>query len=337
MGSSPRQRPGFARDATSTPAFFLPPSPLARDSAAISPSLPFVAPEAPASKHPLPRRARKKVTGARRWADSQAVWLGAYFAFNLSLTLYNKGVLVRFPFPYTLTAVHALFGTIGGLVLRHQNVYTPARLDARSYIVLAAFSVLYAVNIAVSNISLHLVTIPVSLTSRYVYILILIASKVSSSRARRNTYLHHVPFYHPTRKPLQQYKTDHPNTGHARRGIGVRFPIIVPIKLSNIDSVHTATTTPRLRVSSSPSSALFSPLSKQSTPTSSSLPPTNTPFALLHPSPPHLPCTSSSLPALACTPSTSSHACHHSHSYSALYAPTLPASFHKSGRASQAL
>ncbi|KAI8990737.1 triose-phosphate transporter family-domain-containing protein [Trametes punicea] len=40
------------------------------------------------------------------------------------------------------------------------NVYRPARLDAKSYAVLAAFSVLYSVNIAVSNLSLHLVTIP---------------------------------------------------------------------------------------------------------------------------------------------------------------------------------
>ena len=79
------------------------------------------------------------------------------------MTLYNKGVLVRFPFPYTLTAVHALFGSVGGYVLRRRGYYVPAQLSLKSYGVLAAFSVLYAVNIAVSNISLHLVTIPVSL------------------------------------------------------------------------------------------------------------------------------------------------------------------------------
>ncbi|KAI0705474.1 triose-phosphate transporter family-domain-containing protein [Earliella scabrosa] len=163
MGSSPRQRPAFARDATtSTPAFLLPSSPLPRDSVFPSPSLPFVAPSAPvSSKRTLAaRRARKKAVPGRRLADSQTLWLSLYFSFNLGLTLYNKGVLVRFPFPYTLTAVHALFGSVGGYVLRRRGYYVPAQLSLKSYGVLAAFSVLYAVNIAVSNISLHLVTIP---------------------------------------------------------------------------------------------------------------------------------------------------------------------------------
>lgn len=160
-GSSPRHRPAFARDATSTPAFFVPYSPIPRDSVFLSPSLPFVSPTAPpASKR---RRAqKKKIIPARRLAGSRAFWLSLYFAFNLSLTLYNKGVLVRFPFPYTLTAVHALFGSLGGCILRRRKVYTPAHLTIKNYAILAAFSILYAVNIAVSNISLQLVTIPVS-------------------------------------------------------------------------------------------------------------------------------------------------------------------------------
>ncbi|KAI0718595.1 TPT-domain-containing protein [Cerioporus squamosus] len=160
--SSPRQRPNFARDVASTPAFVLPPSPLARDSGFPSPSLPFVAPSAPvASKRNLAaRRVQKKITPRRLYADSQASWLLLYFAFNLGLTLYNKGVLVRFPYPYTLTAVHALFGSVGGYLLRRRNAYTPAQLGLKSYAVLAAYSVLFAVNIAVSNLSLQLVTIP---------------------------------------------------------------------------------------------------------------------------------------------------------------------------------
>jgi len=32
--------------------------------------------------------------------DSAAYWLGLYFFFNLGLTLFNKVVLVSFPFPY---------------------------------------------------------------------------------------------------------------------------------------------------------------------------------------------------------------------------------------------
>ena len=39
----------------------------------------------------------------------------------------------------------------------------PTRLTQRENLILAAFSVLYTINIAVSNISLQLVTVPVRL------------------------------------------------------------------------------------------------------------------------------------------------------------------------------
>jgi len=84
-----------------------------------------------------------------------------YFIFNLSLTLYNKGVLVKFPHPYTLTALHALFGAIGGWSLWVQGAFIPKRLGAADHVALLIFSVLYTMNIAVSNISLNLVTVPV--------------------------------------------------------------------------------------------------------------------------------------------------------------------------------
>lgn len=94
---------------------------------------------------------------------SSGFWLGLYFLFNLSLTLYNKGILISFPFPYALTAVHALCGTIGGQILVKTGLHTPAPLNAAQYRVLGLFSVLYAVNIVVSNISLGLVSVPVCL------------------------------------------------------------------------------------------------------------------------------------------------------------------------------
>ncbi|KAJ8521486.1 hypothetical protein ONZ45_g1807 [Pleurotus djamor] len=47
-----------------------------------------------------------------------------YFTLNLLLTLYNKLVLVRFPFPYTLTALHALSGTCGAHLLIHSPSLT---------------------------------------------------------------------------------------------------------------------------------------------------------------------------------------------------------------------
>ena len=38
--------------------------------------------------------------GKKEFKDSEAYWLGLYFFFNLGLTLFNKIVLVSFPFPY---------------------------------------------------------------------------------------------------------------------------------------------------------------------------------------------------------------------------------------------
>ncbi|KAL5487472.1 hypothetical protein ACEPAI_5580 [Sanghuangporus weigelae] len=93
-------------------------------------------------------------------SGSQALWLTLYFLSNLSLTLYNKFVLVRFPFPYTLTALHALCGAVGGYILMERGVFEPRTLSTSESAVLVAFSVLYTVNIAVSNLSLGLVTVP---------------------------------------------------------------------------------------------------------------------------------------------------------------------------------
>ncbi|WVQ97674.1 hypothetical protein IAU59_004788 [Kwoniella sp. CBS 9459] len=94
------------------------------------------------------------------FTDSVAYWLGLYFCFNLGLTLFNKFVLVSFPFPYTLTGLHALSGCAGTYIALEQGAFTPARLTQKENIILAAFSVLYTINIAVSNISLQLVSIP---------------------------------------------------------------------------------------------------------------------------------------------------------------------------------
>ncbi|KIM92291.1 hypothetical protein PILCRDRAFT_83503 [Piloderma croceum F 1598] len=87
---------------------------------------------------------------------TQLFWLGLYFLFNLSLTLFNKGVLLRFPFPYTLTALHALCGSIGGYTLLDKGFYVPARrLGTRENVVLGLFSVLYAVNIVLVTVPFH--------------------------------------------------------------------------------------------------------------------------------------------------------------------------------------
>ncbi|KAJ2915736.1 hypothetical protein MD484_g4696, partial [Candolleomyces efflorescens] len=89
---------------------------------------------------------------------ASSVWLLLYFALNLALTLYNKLVLIHFPFPYTLTALHALCGSAGTFFLLSRR-QVPS-VQGKEAAVVAAFSVLYTVNIVVSNASLKLVTVP---------------------------------------------------------------------------------------------------------------------------------------------------------------------------------
>ncbi|KAJ7870367.1 TPT-domain-containing protein [Mycena leptocephala] len=92
--------------------------------------------------------------------ESRSFWLAMYFCFSLGFTIYNKGVLVSFPFPYTLSALHALFGTIGGTILAQRRCFVLSRLNLQEELVLVVFSVLYATNIVVNNVSLQFVTVP---------------------------------------------------------------------------------------------------------------------------------------------------------------------------------
>ncbi|KAF3929813.1 hypothetical protein AA313_de0203309 [Arthrobotrys entomopaga] len=94
-------------------------------------------------------------------------WLAIYFALNLSLTLYNKSVMgskpdrpALFPFPYLLTGLHALCGSIGCLFFYARGAFTFTRLSEYENIVMLLFSGLYTINIAISNVSLNLVTVP---------------------------------------------------------------------------------------------------------------------------------------------------------------------------------
>lgn len=129
-------------------------------------------------------------TGLAHIASYQAFWLGSYFVLNLVLTLYNKILLVSFPYPYSLTAIHAIFGLVGGTCLRLQNVYQPKSLWGSDYVLLLAFSLLYSINIAVSNASLDLVTVPVRPGVLCVH-LMLKRIQVSPGGPRYNTVLHY--------------------------------------------------------------------------------------------------------------------------------------------------
>lgn len=91
-------------------------------------------------------------------------WLTAYFILSLTLTIYNKAVLqfYAFPYPWLLTAIHTGCGWIGCLILSANNFFTKTRLNDAQRRTVAWFSVLYTVNIAASNVSLNLVTVPVN-------------------------------------------------------------------------------------------------------------------------------------------------------------------------------
>jgi hypothetical protein len=95
-------------------------------------------------------------------SNSQITWLFLYFTLNLGLTFLNKYILDQFPYPYTVTALHTACGAVGGALLRKLGCYTPSKLGVKENIALFTFSSLYTINIAVSNCSLRLVSIPVT-------------------------------------------------------------------------------------------------------------------------------------------------------------------------------
>lgn len=99
--------------------------------------------------------------------DTPAAWLVLYFAFNLGLTLFNKLVLQGFPFPWTLTAIQMLSGTVGTQIALQRGLFVQARLTNKENGIMLMFSGLYTINIAVSNLSLHLVSVPVRSCSPY--------------------------------------------------------------------------------------------------------------------------------------------------------------------------
>jgi hypothetical protein len=102
-----------------------------------------------------PRSAVFPTVTPRPSLRSSYAWLFAYFFFNLALTIYNKFVLAgNFPFPYTLTAVHALSGSIGSYICWKRGVFTLATLSTRETVQIILFSGLYTINIVVSNVSL---------------------------------------------------------------------------------------------------------------------------------------------------------------------------------------
>ncbi|CAK7565832.1 MAG: hypothetical protein SEPTF4163_003759 [Sporothrix epigloea] len=95
------------------------------------------------------------VSAATKWA-----YLAAYFACNVALTLYNKSILGKFAYPWLLTAIHAGSASIGCWIMEMRGIVKRTELSRREESVLLGFSVLFTINIAVSNVSLAMVSIP---------------------------------------------------------------------------------------------------------------------------------------------------------------------------------
>ncbi|KAJ3414633.1 UAA transporter [Chytridiales sp. JEL 0842] len=106
------------------------------------------------------------LAGVASAMDNPVVVLMVYFGLNLGITLYNKIILklFHFKFPWLLTAIHAFLSYIGSsFLLRMYPNLLPAnspKTTPRENLILLAFSVLYTLNIAVSNISLNMVSLP---------------------------------------------------------------------------------------------------------------------------------------------------------------------------------
>ncbi|CAK1357663.1 unnamed protein product [Cercospora beticola] len=93
-------------------------------------------------------------------ARSKLLFLVAYFFLNLFLTLSNKSVLGTARFPWLLTAVHCTATSIGCFAMLGFGLLKLSALGTRENLTLVAFSLLFTVNIAISNVSLAMVSVP---------------------------------------------------------------------------------------------------------------------------------------------------------------------------------
>jgi drug/metabolite transporter (DMT)-like permease len=96
--------------------------------------------------------------------ESQSGWAVLYLLSSLAITILNKLVLntINFNFPWMLTGGHALLTCLGTWGLARAGVFQVSNSISwpQDYIVLFVFSILYTVNIAVSNLSMGLVSLP---------------------------------------------------------------------------------------------------------------------------------------------------------------------------------
>src|SRR5690625_82102 len=78
----------------------------------------------------------------------------------------NDGGSLQFAFPWLLTCLHASFASMGTYAMLHMGYFKLTRLGRRENLALVAFSALFTANIALSNLSLAMVSVPLYQTMR---------------------------------------------------------------------------------------------------------------------------------------------------------------------------
>jgi len=91
---------------------------------------------------------------------TKMVFLAVYFLLNLTLTVSNKAIMTNVRFPWLLTTLHASATSIGCFGLMGAGYLKVKSLTTRESLVLTAFSFLFTLNIAISNVSLAAVSVP---------------------------------------------------------------------------------------------------------------------------------------------------------------------------------
>ncbi|KAF2223984.1 triose-phosphate transporter family-domain-containing protein [Elsinoe ampelina] len=99
-------------------------------------------------------------------ARYKLVLLAVYLGLNMTLTLHSKAILQQIPCPWLLTTLHTTFSSIGCSLVFFGTRSTLTRLSSRDVTTLVAFSFLFTINIAISVVSLSLVSVPFHQTAR---------------------------------------------------------------------------------------------------------------------------------------------------------------------------
>eukprot|EP01068_Selenidium_serpulae_P005318 Selendium_serpulae@DN3968_c0_g1_i4.p1 len=84
------------------------------------------------------------------------IYLVSWFLLNVGITLYCKAAFsfYKFPYPVIMTAIHVTFTYIGVWICARVGLYKPAPISRETFGSLLWFSVVFTVNIWLSNASL---------------------------------------------------------------------------------------------------------------------------------------------------------------------------------------